>query len=133
MFENYSKTIHIEALTMIDMIKKSVIPATIGYQNELVTLVSGKKSLGITDTLEADLLDRISKLSNSKYLKLHSLEDEVVESGTITDEKELAAFNRDKVFASMQELRGIVDELETIISEDYWTLPTYGEMLYSIL
>ena len=133
MFENYSKTIHIEALTMIDMIKKSVIPATIGYQNELVTLVSGKKSLGITDTLEADLLDRISKLSNSMYLKLHSLEDEVVESGTITDEKELAAFNRDKVFASMQELRGIVDELETIISEDYWTLPTYGEMLYSIL
>ena len=133
MLENYSKTIHIEALTMIDMIKKDVIPAAVGYQSELVSLVAGKKAIGVSDEMESKILDKLVKLSNSMYKKLGDLEDAVVETSAETDDLKLAQANRDKVFAAMQELRAIVDELETVVSAEYWTLPTYGEMLYSIL
>lgn len=133
MLENYSKTIHIEALTMIDMIKKDVIPAAVGYQSELVSLVAGKKAIGVSDEMESKILDKLVKLSNGMYKKLGDLEDAVVETSAETDDLKLAQANRDKVFAAMQELRAIVDELETVVSAEYWTLPTYGEMLYSIL
>ncbi|MGN0556212.1 MAG: glutamine synthetase III [Acutalibacteraceae bacterium] len=133
MLENYCKTIHIEALTMIDMIKKSVIPAVVGYENELVALVSGKNGLGVASDMESSILDKLTKLSSSMYQKLGALERTVLESADCKDEQELAMFSKDKVFEGMQELRAVVDEIETIVSAEYWTLPTYGEMLYSVI
>ena len=133
MLENYSKTIHIEALTMIDMIKKNVIPSVVGYENELVSLVAGKKAIGVSDDMESCILDKLSKLASSMYAKLNTLEDVVVGADTCKDEQELAVYSKEKIFESMQELRVVVDEIETIVAADYWTLPTYGEMLYSVL
>ncbi len=133
MMENYCKTIHIEALTMIDMVKKSVIPAVLGYENELMSLVSGKKALSVSCSLEENLLDKISRLSDCMYQKLGVLENAVLGADEITDTQELGTYHREQIFMNMQNLRETVDELETMVSSEYWTLPTYGEMLYSVI
>ena len=131
--ENYQKTIHIEALTMIDIVKKEIIPASIGYQNELASLLKRKKTIGeFESTLEVQLLKKISLLSTCMFEKLESLENSLLQTKSNDDCLELAKFYRDVVFNNMSELRLLVDELETVIAKKYWSLPTYAELLYSV-
>lgn len=131
--ENYQKTIHIEALTMIDIVKKEIIPASIGYQNELASLLERKKTIGeFESTLEVQLLKKISLLSTCMFEKLESLENSLLQTKSNDDCLELAKFYRDVVFNNMSELRLLVDELETVIAKKYWSLPTYAELLYSV-
>jgi len=133
LLENYSKTLHIEALTMTDIVKKEIIPACIGYQNELSQLIISKKTIGGCEcTLEENLLEKISKLSNSLLEKLETLENAILETKTVSDALSLARFYRERVFSAMSELRLIVDELETLVAKKHWPLPTYAEMLYSV-
>ena len=131
--ENYQKTIHIEALTMIDIVKKEIIPASIGYQNELASLLKRKKTIGeFESTLEEQLLKKISLLSTCMFEKLESLENSLLQTKSNDDCLALAKFYRDVVFNNMSELRLLVDELETVIAKKYWSLPTYAELLYSV-
>ena len=131
--ENYQKTIHIEALTMIDIVKKEIIPASIGYQNELASLLERKKTIGeFESTLEVQLLKKISLLSTCMFEKLESLENSLLQTKSNDDCLALAKFYRDVVFNNMSELRLLVDELETVIAKKYWSLPTYAELLYSV-
>ena len=131
--ENYQKTIHIEALTMIDIVKKEIIPASIGYQNELASLLERKKTIGeFESTLEVQLLKKISLLSTCMFEKLESLENSLLQTKSNDDCLALAKFYRDVVFNNMSELRLLVDELETVIAKKYWGLPTYAELLYSV-
>ncbi len=133
LLENYCKLLHIEALSMIDMVKKEIIPACIGYQNELSQLLGSKKALGGYDCgLEEQLLGKISKLSACLVKKLDSLESAMLETKGGSHGLDLARFYREHVFGAMSELRLIVDELETVIAKKYWPLPTYAEMLYSV-
>lgn len=133
LMENYCKTLHIEALTMTDMVKKSIIPSCISYQNELCQLVSGKKGLGEYDySLEEHYLAKIAKLSGCLLKKLDALEEAILETKNQSDLYTKACFYRDRVFGAMSELRLIVDELETIVAKKHWPLPTYAEMLYSV-
>lgn len=130
---NYCKTLHIEALTIVDIVKKEIIPACIGYQNELLQLLSGKTSCGEYDCrLEKQLLGKISSLTACLIKKLDALEVAVLETKNQSDALSQARFYRDRVFCAMSELRLIVDELETLIAKKYWPLPTYAEMLYSV-
>lgn len=132
--ESYYKTLHIEALTMVDMVKGAIIPACIGYQNELAKLLGQKKACGEYDvSLEEHLLSNIAKLSACLLKKLTTLENILLESG---EEQEIlihASFYRDRVFPAMSELRLIVDELETLVANKYWPLPTYAQLLYSVI
>lgn len=132
MLEGYQKTIHIEALTMIDLVKKEILPASIAYQNELVSLVSGKKACGIESEPEGGLLRKLSSLTASLYKKLEDLETTVLNVKSITDSLELTKYYRSSVFMAMTELRLIIDELETMVAKKYWNLPTYAEILYSV-
>ena len=131
--ENYQKTIHIEALTMIDLVKKEIIPASIGYQNELASLLERKKTIGeFESTLEEQLLKKISLLSTCMFKKLESLENSLLQTKSNDNCLTLAKFYRDVVFNNMSELRLLVDELETVVAKKYWSLPTYAELLYSV-
>lgn len=133
LLEGYCKTLHIEALTMVDMVKKDIIPACISYQNELSQLLLSKRSCGEYDCgLEEHFLNKISKLSSCLLKKLENLENTLLESKTESDMTILARFYRDEVFSAMSELRLIVDELETLIAGRHWPLPTYAQMLYSV-
>ncbi|HHV64063.1 MAG TPA: glutamine synthetase type III [Peptococcaceae bacterium] len=133
MLENYCKTLHIEALTMIDLVKKEILPACISYQNELLQLLSSKKAFGQYNSwTEEYYLEKISKLSACALKKLNNLENIMLETKGNSDPLNLAKFYRDNVFSTMSELRLVVDELETLVAKKYWPLPTYAEILYSV-
>lgn len=133
LLESYSKTLHIEALTMIDMVKKEVIPACISYQNELLQLLNNKKTFKEFDcSLEESLIVKLSMLSACLYKKLDTLEAVTLETKLERDALCLSKFYRDRVFGAMSELRLIIDELETLIAKKYWPYPTYAEILYSV-
>jgi len=145
LMENYCKTIHIEALTMVDMVKGEVIPACVDYQSELSKLLERKKACGeYESSMEQQMLSSISKLSSCLMKKLKNLEDALLHS---KEERALAAqglFYRDKIFAAMSELRLVVDELETLVrlvvdeletlvAKKHWPFPKYAELLYSVI
>lgn len=133
LLENYSKTLHIEALTIIDMVKKGIVPACISYQGEVIQLLNSKKAYGSFEcTLEEQLVGKLSKLSSCLVKKLEALEATLLEAKTQGDALSLARFYRDRVFGSMSELRLIIDELETLVAKKYWPYPTYAEILYSV-
>ena len=132
LLENYCKVLHIEALTMIDLIKKEILPSCIAYQNELCALLSQKKSLGYDTFLEKSLLQKISGLSCNVLKKVDALENALIESKQSLSEAEVGRFYRDTIFRSMSEIRANVDELETQVAKKYWTLPTYADILYSV-
>lgn len=134
LMENYYKTIHIEALTMIDMVKKYIIPSILSYQGEIASIANNKKQLAPTLSceLEEKLLESLSRLGNCLYKKLDVLETSVLNSKNNSDLFEMAKYYRESIFINMQHLRGVVDELETLISKEHWTLPTYSELLFSV-
>ena len=135
MMDNYCKTLNIEALTMIEMTKGLIIPAVIEYQNELVLLLERKKNCGVVaeNVMEGRLLAKISKLSSSLIKKLDALEKAISDAKTKGDITARGKFYRSGVFAKMNELRVVVDELETLVGKNYWPLPSYGEILTSVI
>ena len=135
LLDAYCKTLHIEALTMVDMVRGLIIPACVNYQRELVDLLRQKKAYNgsLDASLEENLLNNISKLSASLLKKLTDLENAILET---KEEREIlaeASFYRDRIFTAMSELRLIVDELETLVARKHWPIPTYAEILYSVI
>lgn len=134
LLEGYCKTLHIEALTMVDIVKKDIAPACISYQYELAKVLNSKKAWGdkYECGLEEHFMSKISSLSSCLLKKLEILENAVLETKNERDALKLAMVYRDRVLAAMAELRLVVDELETLIPSKYWPLPTYADLLYSV-
>ena len=130
--EKYCKVINIEALTMIDMVNKYVVPATVSYQNELLDLVAKKKSLGVACPEEKFLAEYSADVAEL-YTKLQTLVDAEAATSAISDLKEQTLAYRDSVFAAMNDLRPVVDKLESSTGKDCWLLPTYNDIIYSVL
>jgi glutamine synthetase len=132
--ENYCKTLHIEALTMVDLVKGEIIPACIAYQNEAATLLGRKKACGEYDvSLEEHLLGRIAQLSGRLLTTLTTLENALVKSGAEQNILAQARCCREQVFTAMSELRLVVDALETLVAKRCWPLPSYADLLYSLV
>jgi glutamine synthetase len=128
LLENYCKTLRIEAATMINLVKRDIIPACVSYQNELSQLLVAKKSLGAYNSgLEDQLLDKISNLSAELIKKLANLEEVTANAKAEHELLDLAKYYHDQVLEAMSALRLIVDELETLVAKKYWPLPTYSE------
>jgi glutamine synthetase len=133
LLEAYCKTLNIEALSMVNIVKEKVIPASLDYQNDLACLLKRKKAVGEYDaSLETYLLDKISKLSAGLLKKLTALENAILDAKDEQPILALSTFYRDKVFTAMSELRLVVDELETLVARKHWALPTYAELLNSV-
>ncbi|MGN1134304.1 MAG: glutamine synthetase III [Oscillospiraceae bacterium] len=130
--DEYCKTLNIEALTMIDMAKKDILPAVASYIKDLGQTAELAKSCGAEAEFETELVKRLSTLSTQTYKKLGELEDAVVKAGDIEDVQELANYYHDVVFTAMGELRAVADEIESLVGEKYWPYPTYGEMLFYV-
>ena len=131
--ENYCKIINIEALTMIDMAKKDILPAVSKYSHELSDTVIAKVACGdIESGYEKELLAKVSKLNTAAYKKTEKLEQAVLKAKEISETQELSMYYKDAVFAAMSELRITVDELETMVPADIWPYPSYGDMLFSV-
>ena len=131
--ENYCKIINIEALTMIDMAKKDILPAVSKYSHELSDTVIAKAACGdIESGYEKELLAKVSKLNTAAYKKTEKLEQAVLKAKEISETQELSLYYKDAVFAAMSELRITVDELETMVPAEIWPYPSYGDMLFSV-
>jgi len=132
--ENYCKTLRIEALTMIDMVKKEIIPAVISYTKMVADTLAQKRSLGVdlAGALEPSLLQDLSDLG-SKLMKAESrLAEEVAAAGSVSDVLESAKCYRHKVLPAMEDLRKVADTLEGLVGKDFWPFPTYSELLYRV-
>jgi glutamine synthetase len=134
MLEAYSKIIHIEALTMLDMVKRSIIPSVISYLKDLGETASIKKSINanLNCELEENLIGIISNLSASIYRNMEELDNSLLEAKGQETSLHVAKYYRETVFVNMQQLRSVVDELETLVGKKYWPFPTYGELLFSV-
>ena len=134
LLEKYAQTINIEAQTMLEMIKKDIIPAVCKYSKDLTESALAKKSLSadIDTSLETDLVTKISSLSACLAKKTADLEKYVLEAKDIDDNEELAKFFHDTILSQMNEVRAIADELETLVGKEYWPFPTYTDLLFSV-
>ncbi|MFA9423691.1 MAG: glutamine synthetase III [Sedimentibacter sp.] len=132
--EEYCKEISIEALTMVDIVKKDLLPAVNSYIKELSDTAISKKAFipEIDCVTERSLVYKLSLLNNSLYNKTEMLENNLLEVKNFTSAYECADYSRSHIFASMQELRAVIDELETNTAKKYWPFPTYGEILFSV-
>ena len=132
LYETYAKTLNIEALTMINMANKKIIPAVIRYSKSLADTVIAVKDAGADASVQKDILNAVSsKLIVAKNALLR-LEQVTAEAGTITNAKEKAFFYKDTVKVEMEALRKPVDELELIVDKSMWPMPTYGDLTFEV-
>lgn len=134
LLEKYCQTINIEALTMLEMVKKDIIPAICNYSKDLTQGALAKKNLSsdIDVSLETSLVSKISSLSACLSKKTSELDKVLLDAKDIEDSEELAKFYHDTVLSQMNEVRAIADELETIVGKGYWPFPTYTDLLFSV-
>ena len=133
--ENYSKQINIEALTMIDMAKKNILPAVSSYVRELTDTALAKKALSdaIPTTVEEEIVTSLSNKLVCFSKKTAELEEAVIKAAEFDgDNLAQATFFRETVFALMQELRAVGDSMETETASEVWPYPSYGEMLFGV-
>ena len=129
--EGYCRTIQIEALTMLEIVKGQIIPACISYQNELAELIN-QKSKNFNSDLETHYLNEISK-SSSILLERQQILEKLTNKEKPKDILNQAKVYSNKIAPAMSNLRQIVDKLETLTSKKHWPLPSYSELLYSIV
>mgnify|MGYP000786676238 CR=1 FL=1 len=133
--ESYSKQINIEALTMIDMAKKNILPAVTSYVRDLTDTALAKKALSdaIPTSVEEDLITSLSNKLVSFSKKTAELEEAVIKASDYSDDNlKYAKYYRETVFALMQELRAVGDAMETETASEYWPYPSYGELLFGV-
>ncbi len=131
-YETYAKTINIEALTMIDMAGKKIIPAVVKYSKNLADTVLAVKEAGADASVQADLLKTVTEKLSAMQKALAALKDAETKAGAMEDVKEQAFFYKDTVKAIMEELRTPADELEMIVDKELWPIPTYGELMFEV-
>ena len=130
MLENYSKVINIEALTMIDMARRTILPAVAKYTRELAESISLKKELALDDRYERDAARRLSIYNSDAYSLTEELEKEVARVNTIKDLQENADEHERRVLSIMNKLRAVVDKMEVITAKEHWPMPSYSELLF---
>jgi glutamine synthetase len=134
LLNGYCKVINIEALTMIEMARKEMLPAISAFSKDLAETISSKKEVlpDICCEYEEDLLKKLSSLLKSGNRRTSLLETAIMEAKEIEDPTELGKYYHDTIFVSMSELRVVIDELETITAKTYWPYPSYGHLLFGI-
>ena len=132
--EHYSKIINIEALTMLEMARKQLLPAVNSYMSELANTAASKLAVSenISVRSETKTLTKLSADADAMSDAVDTLQDAVDASKALPTEAEKAVAFHDNVLPAMDALRAAADDAETICGEDYWPLPSYSKMLYYV-
>ena len=132
--EHYSKIINIEALTMLEMARKQLLPAVNAYMSEVANTAASKLAVSesISVRSETKTLGRLSADADAMSDAIDTLQDAVDASKALPTEAEKAVAFHDNVLPAMDALRAAADDAETICGEDYWPLPSYSKMLYYV-
>ena len=132
--ENYCKTVRIEALAMVDISRKEILPAVESYVSSLASAVGAKKA--IDDELpwgyEKKQLRKLASLVDAIDDRVDTLEEKLIRLDTLSDSTEEAAFIRDEILPGMGALRAAADEADTQTAAGYWPFPTYGDLLFGV-
>lgn len=132
MYQNYSRVIRIESLTMIEMAKKQIYPAINGYIRKLAKSIKAKEELGATFTTDVEIAKTLSSLNEKIYLKACELEELLKLRKQYVNPKDKAFFFKEKVLLCMKELRSFVDDAERLTDENCWPFPSYAKLLFSV-
>ena len=134
LLENYCNIVHIEALTSIDIARKEIIPAVIGYQNFLLKEFNAKKSSGLklSSSLEEKLMEKLSSLSEKFAVSLDKLDADTLAYKNSWNNLYKARYCKKVLLEDMSKLRGFADEMELLVGKDFYNFPTYEDILYSV-
>lgn len=130
--ENYSKIIHIEALTMLDMANKDILPAMSRFTAELADAIAKKSAAKIPAEYEKGTLKEVANHLDAMYKAVKKLEADEVKGVDITDVVELADFCRDVIIPDMEEVRAHSDAMEMVADAKVWPYPSYGKLLFGV-
>lgn len=131
--EEYTKIINIEALTMLDMAKKDILPTVSRFTKTLLETISSKKALGIDASYEEGFVQKISSKLKEAYTALEDLDSKTKTFSEIEDFEKAAFYVRDEIIPAMDALREPCDVMETLTDASEWPFPTYGKLLYGIM
>jgi glutamine synthetase len=136
LLENYIKTINIEALTMLEMAKRQILPAVIGFAASLADSIAKVKavSASISTSAQEALLSEVSEGISSLSANIAALEKALDDAEAVTggDVAKLGEYYRDVIFTTMGKLRAASDQLESVVDVKAWPLPTYADMLFNV-
>ena len=132
-FENYAKTINIEALSTLDIAKKQIVPAVMKYQSQLAKDIISLKEVGVDTSVQKEILDKITAELVKLQAAIAKLA-EVTEKATTLEEDipAQARYYHDEVFAAMQAVREPADVLEMLVAKEAWPFPSYGDLLFEV-
>lgn len=132
-YENYAKTINIEAKTMIDMASKQIIPAVIKYATSLANSINTIAAAGVSEvTVQKELLEETSTLLKETQEALKHLMVTEDKAFAMPDGMEQAKFYHEAVVPAMEALRAPVDRLEMIVDKEMWPMPSYGDLMFEV-
>ena len=133
LMENYAKVLNIEAMTMLDMANRDILPAALTNVGELTDTLLKKKELGLSAKAETELCKKLSSLADSLSEKIAALSETICSAKAYADDAPAeAVYYRDHVVPAMNELRAVADEMEILVAKKYWPFPTYGDILFSV-
>ena len=132
LYETYAKTINIEALTMIDMASKQIIPAVVSYTKELADTVIAVAQAGVEPTVQRELLAKVNLYLKEMQQALKELQEAEDKVQKIANAKEKAFFYSEVVTAAMGKLRTPADQLEVLVDKKVWPFPTYADLLFEV-
>ena len=132
LLENYAKVVNIEALTMIDMANKQILPAVTTYIKELAKTALSTQELGFEAPAQTAIAKKLTKLCQDATKYLDELTTKVHKAETIENIEKKAMFYRTDVIPEMDKLRSAADEMEVNTADKYWPFPTYGAILFSV-
>ena len=132
--EHYAKVLHIEAMTMLEMANKQLIPAATAYMSDVASAAAAKMAVSekLSCKAENKVLEKLSAATDAMSDAVDALDAAVESAESETDSLEKAKAYRDKVLPAMADLRTNADAAEVVCGEDYWPLPSYSKMLYYV-
>lgn len=134
LIENYIKALNIEALTMSSMARREILPAVIEFTASICDAIAAKKAVSdaIDVSTETKLAEKLSKLTASASVKIDALDKALENVDETAEAAKRAEYYGKVVLGAMEALRADVDELETMVSAEYWPMPTYAELLFNV-
>ena len=132
LYETYAKTINIEALTMIDMASKQIIPTVVKYTKSLADTVIAVKAAGADASVQMEILEAVSSRLAQAKAALARLQEVEAKANAMQEGKAQAFFYKDEVKAAMDGLRKPVDELEMLVDKEIWPYPTYADLMFEV-
>ena len=130
--EKYSKTVRIEARTMVEMARKQLLPATMEHVQSLCEAIATKKQIGFTCNTDEKIAKKLNELADRFYDSIERLEARITEANAVKEIQAQAEFFHDKVLAEMDIMRSIADEIELNMPASKWPIPAYSEIIYNV-